>query len=290
MLPPSLFYVEELAVRGEEHQILARLGLSILDMVGKRCLEIGSGDCLLGHVCQGYGINLISLDKAPGGRPGSHSYHESVLFVKADAKKLPFPSSCFDLVISHWAPPTVCFSTTTIYEIKSSCREILRVLEEGGEFRCCPDFLAGKYWQPIRVTPGEKERLREKMDKGSKIAVWKKSREIFQSMLPGITFSQSLMIDDYDYGISFCIVRKPGGSPAGKNATQTEFAVILTGFDAAKRINVMKVVRGITSLSLKEAKEFVERVPMLVKERISKDDSEKLKKQLEDGGARIEVK
>jgi len=71
---------------------------------------------------------------------------------------------------------------------------------------------------------------------------------------------------------------------------QTEFKVILEGFDAAKKINVIKVVRELTGLGLKEAKELVEGSPKPVKENISKEDAEKMKKQLEDGGAKVSVK
>jgi large subunit ribosomal protein L7/L12 len=77
---------------------------------------------------------------------------------------------------------------------------------------------------------------------------------------------------------------------AEKPAEKTEFTVILAGFDAAKKINVIKVVREITGLGLKEAKDLVEGSPKPVKENISKEESEKFKKQLEDGGAKVEVK
>jgi large subunit ribosomal protein L7/L12 len=71
---------------------------------------------------------------------------------------------------------------------------------------------------------------------------------------------------------------------------KTEFTVVLAGFDAAKKINVIKVVREITGLGLKEAKDLVEGAPKPVKENIQKEDAEKLKKQLEDGGAKVEIK
>lgn len=70
---------------------------------------------------------------------------------------------------------------------------------------------------------------------------------------------------------------------------QTEFSVILTGAGANK-INVIKVVREVTSLGLKEAKDLVEGAPSTVKEAVSKADADKIKKQLEDGGATVEVK
>ena len=78
--------------------------------------------------------------------------------------------------------------------------------------------------------------------------------------------------------------------PAAVVEAQTEFTVMLTGFDAAKKINVIKVVREITGLGLKEAKDLVEGHPKTVKENVDKPTAEKIKKQLEDGGAKVEVK
>jgi large subunit ribosomal protein L7/L12 len=82
-----------------------------------------------------------------------------------------------------------------------------------------------------------------------------------------------------------------GGAAAEKPAEKTEFTVMLAGVaDATKKINVIKVVREITGLGLKEAKDLVEGAPKPVKENVSKDEAEKLKKQLEDGGAKVELK
>jgi large subunit ribosomal protein L7/L12 len=75
-----------------------------------------------------------------------------------------------------------------------------------------------------------------------------------------------------------------------KKEEPTEFKVILEGFDPAKKINVIKVVREITGLGLKEAKDAVEGAPKAIKEGISKDDAAKILKQLEDGGAKASVK
>src|SRR3984893_6740461 len=77
---------------------------------------------------------------------------------------------------------------------------------------------------------------------------------------------------------------------AAKPEVKTEFTVVLEGFDAAKKINVIKVVREITGLGLKEAKDLVEGSPKPVKENVSKDEANKLKKQLEDGGAKVSLK
>ena len=70
---------------------------------------------------------------------------------------------------------------------------------------------------------------------------------------------------------------------------KTEFDVILTG-DGGKKINVIKEVRAITGLGLKEAKDLVEGAPKPVKEAVSKDEAAKIKKQLEEAGAKVDVK
>jgi large subunit ribosomal protein L7/L12 len=83
----------------------------------------------------------------------------------------------------------------------------------------------------------------------------------------------------------------PGAAaaPVEEKEEQTEFSVILT--DAGdKRINVIKEVRAVTSLGLKEAKDAVEKLPSTIKEGISKADAEDIKKKLEAAGAKVEVK
>ena len=80
-----------------------------------------------------------------------------------------------------------------------------------------------------------------------------------------------------------------GGAAAAAVEEKTEFDVILTG-DGGKKINVIKEVRAITGLGLTEAKTLVESAPKAVKEGINKDEAEKLKKQLEEAGATVEVK
>jgi large subunit ribosomal protein L7/L12 len=79
------------------------------------------------------------------------------------------------------------------------------------------------------------------------------------------------------------------GAAAAPAAEQTEFTVILKEAGANK-INVIKEVRAITGLGLKEAKDLVEGAPKTVKDGVSKDDAAKLKKQLEGAGATVEVK
>jgi large subunit ribosomal protein L7/L12 len=81
-----------------------------------------------------------------------------------------------------------------------------------------------------------------------------------------------------------------GGAPAAEAAAeQTEFSVVLAAA-GEKKINVIKEVRAITGLGLKEAKDLVEGAPKPVKEGVNKDEAAKLKKQLEDAGATVEVK
>jgi large subunit ribosomal protein L7/L12 len=117
----------------------------------------------------------------------------------------------------------------------------------------------------------------------------------------GLTIGKAVELRDYlkerykiePAGGGVVVQQGPGGggaAPTEKPAEKTEFTVQLDGFDAAKKINVIKVVREITGLGLKEAKDLVEGAPKPVKENISKEDAEKIKKQLEDGGAKVSLK
>ncbi|MBQ9755156.1 MAG: 50S ribosomal protein L7/L12 [Lentisphaeria bacterium] len=81
-----------------------------------------------------------------------------------------------------------------------------------------------------------------------------------------------------------------GAAAAAPAEEKTEFDVILAGFDAAKKVAVIKEVRGITGLGLIEAKALVEGAPKAVKEGIAKDEADKIKAQLEGAGAKVEVK
>jgi large subunit ribosomal protein L7/L12 len=84
-----------------------------------------------------------------------------------------------------------------------------------------------------------------------------------------------------------------GAAPAPVQETvaeeKTEFNVILAGYEADKKIQVIKVVRAITSLGLKEAKDLVEGVPKPVKEGVSKEEAANIKKQLEEVSAKVKV-
>ncbi len=79
-------------------------------------------------------------------------------------------------------------------------------------------------------------------------------------------------------------------APVAAAEAQTEFNVILASAPADKKIGVIKVVREITGLGLKEAKDLVEAAPKPVKEAVNKDEAEKIKKALTDAGAVVEVK
>ncbi len=86
-------------------------------------------------------------------------------------------------------------------------------------------------------------------------------------------------------------VAAAGGAAAGAEAVeeQTEFDVVLASF-GEKKINVIKEVRAITGLGLKEAKDLVESAPAAVKEGVNKDEAEEIKKKLEGAGASVEIK
>jgi len=120
--------------------------------------------------------------------------------------------------------------------------------------------------------------------------------------LANLTILKAVQLKDYlksKYGIepaggvAFAPAGGPGGAApaAAAPAVKTEFTVVLDGLaDPAKKINVIKVVREITSLGLKEAKDVVEGAPKPLKENISKDEAEAIKKKLEDGGAKVSLK
>ena len=113
----------------------------------------------------------------------------------------------------------------------------------------------------------------------------------FISNMSVLELSELVKEFEEKFGVSAQPTVVAGGAAAGGAAAEekTEFDVILT--DAgAKKINVIKAVRGLTGLGLKEAKEEVESAPTPIKEGVSKDDAEEAKKQLEEAGASVEVK
>jgi large subunit ribosomal protein L7/L12 len=85
------------------------------------------------------------------------------------------------------------------------------------------------------------------------------------------------------------VAAAPGAAAAPAAAEKTEFTVVLMS-SGDKKINVIKEVRAITGLGLKEAKDLVEAAPKEVKADVGKDEAEKIKKQLEDAGAKVELK
>ena len=107
-----------------------------------------------------------------------------------------------------------------------------------------------------------------------------------------IELSELVHALEEEFGVSAASMAAPAanaGAAAPAEEEQTEFDVVMTSFGAEK-IKVIKEVRAITGLGLAEAKALVEGVPAKIKEAISKDDAEALKKQLTDVGAVIEVK
>ena len=95
-----------------------------------------------------------------------------------------------------------------------------------------------------------------------------------------------------EFGVSAAAMAAPaaGGSAAPAAEEKTEFDVVLASFDAAAKIKVIKAVREITGLGLAEAKAMVEGAPKTLKEAVSKDEAEELKKKLEEAGAKVELK
>lgn len=96
------------------------------------------------------------------------------------------------------------------------------------------------------------------------------------------------------FGVSAAAAVAAVAMPAAADAAapveeKTEFSAVLTGF-GDKKVQVIKVIRTITGLGLKEAKDLVEGVPSVVKEAIPKDEAEKIKKELEEAGGTVEIK
>ena len=94
-----------------------------------------------------------------------------------------------------------------------------------------------------------------------------------------------------EFGVSAAAMAAPAaGGAAAPVEEKTELDVVLAGFDAAAKIKVIKAVREITGLGLGEAKAVVEGAPKTIKEAVSKDDAEALKKTLEEAGGKVELK
>ena len=93
-----------------------------------------------------------------------------------------------------------------------------------------------------------------------------------------------------EFGVSAAAMAAPAAAAAPAEAEKTEFDVVLTGFDAAAKIKVIKAVREITGQGLAEAKATVEGAPATLKEGLSKEEAEALKAKLEESGAKVELK
>ena len=92
------------------------------------------------------------------------------------------------------------------------------------------------------------------------------------------------------FGVSAAAMAAPAAGAAAAVEEKTDFDVVLTGFDAAQKIKVIKVIREVMGLGLAEAKAAVEGVPTTMKEGLSKEDAEELKKQVEEVGGKVELK
>jgi large subunit ribosomal protein L7/L12 len=97
------------------------------------------------------------------------------------------------------------------------------------------------------------------------------------------------MEDKFGVSAAAAVAAAPAAQAAAAEEEKTEFNVVMTSFGANK-IEVIKVIRAITGLGLKEAKDMVEGVPSPVKEGISKDESEDIKKKLQEAGASVDIK
>ena len=125
------------------------------------------------------------------------------------------------------------------------------------------------------------------------MAITKEDVLEFISNLSVLELSELVKEFEEKFGVSAAPVMVAGGVVAGGAADaaeeKTEFNVVLVdGGD--KKINVIKVVRALTGLGLKEAKDAVEQTPSVIKEGISKDEAEAAKKELEEAGAKVELK
>ncbi len=120
------------------------------------------------------------------------------------------------------------------------------------------------------------------------------TKEDVLEFISGLTVLElSELVKEFEekFGVSAqaTVVAAAGAGAAEAAEEQTEFDVVLTGA-GAKKINVIKVVRSVTGLGLKEAKAAVEEVPTTIKEAVSKEEAEELKKQFEEAGATVELK
>ena len=123
------------------------------------------------------------------------------------------------------------------------------------------------------------------------MAVTKEEVVEFISNMTVLELSEFIKELEEKFGVSAAAMAAPAaGAAAAPVEEKTEFDVVLAGFDAAAKIKVIKAVREITGLGLAEAKGMVEGAPKTLKEAVSKDEAEELKKKLEEVGAKVELK
>ena len=121
------------------------------------------------------------------------------------------------------------------------------------------------------------------------MAITKEDVLEYISNLTVLELSELVKEFEEKFGVSAQATVVAAAGAADDAEEQTEFDVVLTGV-GAKKINVIKVVRAVTGLGLKEAKAAVEDVPSTIKEAVSKEEAEELKKQFEEAGATVELK
>jgi len=127
---------------------------------------------------------------------------------------------------------------------------------------------------------------------------WSKEIKELGDKIVSLTLMQAKELADYlrdehgiepAAGVAVMVAAPTAGGAAEAAEEQTSFTVILKSF-GEKKIQVIKEIRALTALGLKEAKDLVEGAPKSVKEGVSKEDAEKIKKQLEGAGATVEIK
>jgi len=126
---------------------------------------------------------------------------------------------------------------------------------------------------------------------------WSDDIKAIGDQIVGLSLLQAKELSDYlkeEHGLEAAaggavMMAAPAGDAGAAADEPTEFNVVLTEA-GAKKINVIKEVRGVTGLGLKEAKELVDSAPSVIKEALPKDEAEALKKKLEEAGAKVELK
>lgn len=155
-----------------------------------------------------------------------------------------------------------------------------------------------KQEESVKETSEQKQEEEKTEDDSSKVELSAKMEEMIKTIenLSVLELSDLVKAMEDRFGVSaqapVAAVGAPGVAAAGGEAAEEEKSVFTVELSdiGAKKINVIKEVRALTSLGLKEAKELVESAPCPIKEDIPKDEAEKIKKQLEETGAKVELK